>query len=101
MVWAWVHLYVYKVDDKNQISAWLTLTTKSLVNNLEAIRLLKLAFEQLRFDEKDRIIELLQQRKTRWQSRLSGSGTVMPCKLQGVITVLWRSVITTTQVWAH
>jgi Zn-dependent M16 (insulinase) family peptidase len=35
---------------------------------------LKLAFEQLRFDEKDRIIELLQQRKTRWQSRLSGSG---------------------------
>jgi hypothetical protein len=34
----------------------------------------KLAFEQLRFDEKERIIELLQQRKTRWQSRLSGSG---------------------------
>lgn len=63
-----------KVDDKNKISAWLTLTTKSLVNNFEAIRLLKLAFEQLRFDEKDRIIELLQQRKTRWQSRLSGSG---------------------------
>lgn len=63
-----------KVDDKNKISAWLTLTTKSLVNNFEAIRLLKLAFEQLRFDEKDRIIELLQQRKTRWQSRISGSG---------------------------
>ena len=63
-----------KVDDKNKISAWLTLTTKSLVNNFEAIRILKLAFEQLRFDEKDRIIELLQQRKTRWQSRISGSG---------------------------
>ncbi|WP_374665734.1 insulinase family protein [Acinetobacter sp.] len=63
-----------KADDKNQISAWMTLTTKSLVNNFEAIKLLKLAFEQLRFDEKDRIIELLQQRKTRWQSRLSGSG---------------------------
>ncbi|OAL79756.1 peptidase M16 [Acinetobacter sp. SFB] len=63
-----------KVDDKNKISAWLTLTTKSLVNNFEAIRILKLAFEQLRFDEKDRIIELLQQRKTRWQSRVSGSG---------------------------
>ncbi|MEG2359147.1 insulinase family protein [Acinetobacter sp.] len=63
-----------KVDDKNQISAWLTLTTKSLVDNFEAVRLLKLAFEQLRFDEKGRIIELLQQRKTRWQSRLSGSG---------------------------
>lgn len=63
-----------KTDDKGQISAWLTLTTKSLVNNLEAIRLLKLAFEQLRFDEKNRIVELLQQRKARWQSRISGSG---------------------------
>ncbi|MBR5557340.1 MAG: insulinase family protein [Acinetobacter sp.] len=63
-----------KVDDKNKISALLTLTTKSLVNNFEAIGLLKLAFEQLRFDEKDRIIELLQQRKARWQSRVSDSG---------------------------
>ena len=63
-----------KVDNKERISAWLTLTTKSLTQKLDAIQLLKLAFEQLRFDEKDRIIELLQQRKTRWQSRLSGSG---------------------------
>ncbi|MFW1753712.1 insulinase family protein [Acinetobacter wanghuae] len=63
-----------KVDDKHKITAWLTLTTKSLVNNLEAIQLLKTGFEKLRFDEKDRIIELLQQRKTRWQSRVSGSG---------------------------
>ena len=63
-----------KVDNKDRISAWLTLTTKSLTQKIDAIQLLKLAFEQLRFDEKDRIIELLQQRKTRWQSRLSGSG---------------------------
>ncbi|WHP06114.1 insulinase family protein [Acinetobacter corruptisaponis] len=63
-----------KVDNRDRISAWLTLTTKSLTQKLDAIQLLKLAFEQLRFDEKDRIIELLQQRKTRWQSRLSGSG---------------------------
>ena len=63
-----------KVDDKDRISAWLTLTTKSLTQKLDAIQLLKLAFEQLRFDEKDRITELLQQRKTRWYSRLSGSG---------------------------
>ena len=63
-----------KTDDKGQISAWLTLTTKSLSDKFDAIQLLKLAFEQLRFDEKDRIIELLQQRKTRWASRLSGSG---------------------------
>ena len=63
-----------KVDNKDRISAWLTLTTKSLTQKLDAIQLLKLAFEQFRFDEKDRIIELLQQRKTRWHSRLSGSG---------------------------
>lgn len=63
-----------KVDDKGKISAWLTLTTKSLANKLDTIALLKLAFEKLRFDEKERIIELLQQRKTRWASRLSGSG---------------------------
>lgn len=63
-----------KLDDNSQISAWLTLTTKSLADKFDAIGLLKLAFEQLRFDEKDRIIELLQQRKTRWASRLSGAG---------------------------
>ena len=62
------------LNDKNKISAFLTLTTKSLADRLDAIGLLKLAFEKLRFDEKDRILELLQQRKTRWQSRLSGSG---------------------------
>lgn len=72
-----------KIDDKNKISAWLTLTTKSLVNNFEAIRLLKLAFEQLRFDEKDRIIELLQQRKTRWNSRISGSGHSYAMQIAG------------------
>lgn len=63
-----------KVDDKGKITAWLTLTTKSLTGKLDTIQLLKLAFEQLRFDEKDRIVELLQQRKTRWASRLSDSG---------------------------
>ena len=72
-----------KLDDKNQITAWLTLTTKSLVNNLDAIRLLKVAFEQLRFDEKDRIIELLQQRKTRWQSRVSGAGHSYAMQIAG------------------
>ncbi len=72
-----------KVDDKGKITAWLTLTTKSLVNNLQAIGLLKLAFEQLRFDEKDRIVELLQQRKTRWQARLSGSGHSYAMQIAG------------------
>ncbi|MFT4020551.1 MAG: insulinase family protein [Acinetobacter sp.] len=62
------------INDKAKISAFLTLTTKSLTNRFDAIELLKVAFEQMRFDEKNRILELLQQRKTRWQSRLSGSG---------------------------
>ena len=72
-----------QVNDKNQISAWLTLTTKSLVSNFDSIALLKLAFEQLRFDEKDRIVELLQQRKTRWASRLSGSGHSYAMQIAG------------------
>lgn len=63
-----------QLDDKQKISAFLTLTTKSLVAKLDAIGLLKLAFEELRFDEKSRIIELLQQRKTAWQSRITGAG---------------------------
>ncbi|WP_298144672.1 insulinase family protein [uncultured Acinetobacter sp.] len=72
-----------KADDAGKISAWLTLTTKSLVNNLSAIGLLKLAFEQLRFDEKDRIIELLQQRKTRWQARVSDAGHSYAMQIAG------------------
>ena len=72
-----------QVNDKNQISAWLTLTTKSLVSNFDSIALLKLVFEQLRFDEKDRIVELLQQRKTRWASRLSGSGHSYAMQIAG------------------
>lgn len=62
------------LNDKNEISAFLTLTTKALVDKTDAIELLKVAFEQIRFDEKARIIELLQQRKTRWHARVSGSG---------------------------
>src|SRR5690606_21992350 len=57
-----------KVEDKNKITAWRTLTTKSLVNHVDAIRLLKIGFEQLRFDEKDRILELLHKPKHRCQS---------------------------------
>ncbi|MBF7684520.1 insulinase family protein [Acinetobacter sp. B10A] len=62
------------LNDKDEMSSFLSLTTKSLTKKLDAIALLKLAFAEMRFDEKDRIIELLQERKTRWQSRISGSG---------------------------
>ena len=62
------------INDQGKISAFLVLSTKALVHKLEAIQLLHDAFISLRFDETDRILELLQQRKSRWQSRLSGSG---------------------------
>ncbi len=63
-----------KVNDKEGISAFLTLTTKALNHNIAAMDLLYTAFNQMRFDEKERILELLQQRKTSWQARLSGAG---------------------------
>lgn len=63
-----------EINDQGKISAFLVLSTKALVHKLEAIQLLHDAFISLRFDETDRILELLQQRKSRWQSRLSGSG---------------------------
>ncbi len=62
------------INDQGKISAFLVLSTKALTHKLEAIQLLRDAFISLRLDETDRIVELLQQRKSRWQSRLSGSG---------------------------
>ncbi len=62
------------IDDHGKISVFLVLSTKALTYKLEAIQLLRDAFVALRLDESDRIMELLQQRKSRWQSRISGSG---------------------------
>ena len=62
------------LHDAEQTSAYLVLATKALNDKTQAIELMKTSLEQLRFDEKDRILELLQQRKARWQSRLSNAG---------------------------
>ncbi|MEC7120268.1 MAG: peptidase M16, partial [Pseudomonadota bacterium] len=62
------------VSDRQQVSAWLVLSSKALADRPEAMTLMRQAFEQLRFDEADRILELLQQRKARWQSRLAAAG---------------------------
>lgn len=62
------------INDQGTISAFLVLSTKSLAHKLDAIALLHDAFINLRLDEVARIMELLQQRKSRWQSRISGSG---------------------------
>ncbi|KAF1025251.1 MAG: hypothetical protein GAK29_02040 [Acinetobacter bereziniae] len=62
------------VSDKNIISRFLVLSIKSLAHEYSAIGLLKLAFEEMRFDEKSRILELLQQQKVQWQSSISNNG---------------------------
>ncbi|MCF0263855.1 insulinase family protein [Acinetobacter guillouiae] len=62
------------VSDKNKISRFLVLSTKSLTQKYEAIELLKLTFEKSRFDEKSRILELLQQQKIQWQSSVANNG---------------------------
>ena len=60
-------------EHKEQISSLLSLSTKALHQHPAAMDLLKHAFVDMRFDEKDRIIELLQQRKAQWQARISSS----------------------------
>lgn len=62
------------LHEAEKTSAYLVLSTKALNDKVQALELLKLAFEDVRFDEKDRILELLQQRKARWQARISGAG---------------------------
>lgn len=62
------------IADPHKVSAFLCLSTKALVDRPQAMQLLHDAFTDLRFDEVERIGELLQQRLSRWQSRLSGAG---------------------------
>ena len=63
-----------RVDDKHHISGFVSLTTKALYRNPQAMDLLFDAFVHMRFDEKNRILELLQQRKLNWQARINGAG---------------------------
>ena len=62
------------ISNKNKISRFLVLSTKSLAQKYEAIELLKLTFEKSHFDEKSRILELLQQQKLQWQSSVLNNG---------------------------
>ena len=61
-------------SNEDQISRFLVLSTKSLTQKYEALSLLKLAFEQLRFDEKPRILEILRNQKIGWQSSIVNNG---------------------------
>lgn len=62
------------VADKDKISRFLVLNTKSLVQKHDALQLLKLVFEQLRFDEKSRILDILRNQKIGWQSSIVNNG---------------------------
>lgn len=62
------------VTDRDKISRFLVLSTKSLVQKHDALQLLKLAFEQLRFDEKSRILDILRNQKIGWQSSIINNG---------------------------
>ncbi len=62
------------LDTKAHFTSWLMISTKALVNRPEAMGLLHTLWCQMRFDEGERILELLRQRHTRWKSRIANAG---------------------------
>ncbi len=64
-----------KIDDEQKILGYFTVSSKSLLCNHNAMtELLKLSFEEIRFDETDRMKELISQLRTRKESSITGSG---------------------------
>ena len=62
------------VDDKDQMGSYFVLATRALNRKTEAIALVSEVLNDTIFSETDRIRELLQQKQSGWQSRLSGAG---------------------------
>lgn len=62
-------------DQTESVIGWLILGTKALTNRPQGMDLLHRAWTQMRFDETERIRELLAQRFSRWQSRLPSLGS--------------------------
>ena len=64
-----------KTDDEQQVQGYYTVSGKSLLRNHNALtQLLKQSFEDMRFDETDRIKELISQLRTRKENSITGSG---------------------------
>ena len=61
-------------QDPDLLSSYFVVATRALNRKPEAIDLVKQVLEHSIFTEKDRIKELLQQRRAGWQSRLASSG---------------------------
>ena len=62
------------IDDNQTITSYFVMATRALNRKPEAIDLLKEVMEHSVFAEHDRIKEILQQRQSSWQSRLSSAG---------------------------
>ena len=63
------------IDDEQKISGYFTVSSKSLLCNHNAMtELLKHSFEEIRFDETDRMKELISQLRTRKESSITGNG---------------------------
>ena len=64
-----------KIDDEQQVQGFYSISGKSLLRNHGAMtQLLKQSFEEMRFDETDRIKELISQLRTRKENSITGSG---------------------------
>ncbi len=64
-----------KIDDEQKILGFYTVSSKSLLRNHNAMtELLKQSFEEVRFDETDRIKELISQFRTRKENSITGNG---------------------------
>lgn len=62
------------IDDKDQMGSYFVLATRALNRKTQAIALVSEVLSDSIFSETDRIRELLQQKQSGWQSRLSGAG---------------------------
>ncbi|MDO4440927.1 MAG: insulinase family protein [Moraxella sp.] len=62
------------VADKDKMSSYFVVATRALNRKPEAIDLVSQVLDETIFSETERIRELLQQKQTSWQSRLTGAG---------------------------
>ena len=63
------------IDNEQQVSGYYIISGKALLRNHEEMtRLLKQSFQSMRFDELDRIKELVSQIRTRKENSITGSG---------------------------
>lgn len=60
--------------DKDKMSSYFVVATRALNRKLEAVELVSEVLDETVFSETDRIRELLQQKQSGWQSRLTGAG---------------------------